>query len=314
MRQAIRSVLLGRGSRTACDLPLQFPQTEVAVWLHGLGEPRDVTMRHAVACPIPFILCVGFEDDDLPPPSPQQRLALKWVERAGNQRLLGTIEIEQEEIVASAGPQVRLYRATRCTNFCTNRLRRFTRALYVKGERWMNPGRLLPSVLDARCNEVVFTCPRPVVLVSLMQNGGGNIFPMQLMGQVGREHFAFALNSSKQAAPIVAALGQVALSTVPFGRANEVRRLGANHHRSSIDWATLPFVTQPSPLLGIPVPDFALTVRELEVEQTMPLGSHTLFIARVLSRNVYSEAPEFHRIHGLYAAHRVTRYRGSAAE
>ena len=153
-----------------------------------------------------------------------------------------------------------------------------------------------------------------MVLVSVTQGGGGNIFPMNLMGQIGREHFAFALNSRKQAAPGVAAVEQVALSTVPFGRANEVRRLGANHHRGSIDLATLPFVTQPSPLLGIPVPDFALTVRELKIEQALPLGSHTFFIARILGRHVYSEAPEFHRIHGLYAAHRVTRAQGSAAE
>src|ERR1700722_4629274 len=216
-RHAIRSALLGRGSSGACDLPMQFPQTEVAVWLHGLGEPRDVTTRHTVACPIPFTLAVGLEEDDLPPPNPLQRLMLQWVERAGSQRVLGAIEIEHQDVVATAGPQVRLYRATRCTNFCVNRLRRLTRALYIKGERRMNSNRLLPSVLDARCNEVFFTCPRAVVLVSVMQEGEGNIFPMNLMGQIGREHFAFALNSSKQAAPSVAALAQVALSTVPFG-------------------------------------------------------------------------------------------------
>jgi flavin reductase (DIM6/NTAB) family NADH-FMN oxidoreductase RutF len=170
----------------------------------------------------------------------------------------------------------------------------------------------MPSALGGCCNEVVFTCPRPVVLVSLLQaDGRGNIFPMNLMGQVGHDCFVFALNRDKQAAPAIIALGRVAISTVSIEQAEQVRQLGKNHRESSIDWTALPFATWPSPSLGIPVPDFALTVREMMIERSMPLGSHTFFIARVLSRQVRSDAPEFHRIHGLYAAKRA---RGSAAE
>ena len=110
---------------------------------------------------------------------------------------------------------------------------------------------------------------------------------MNLMGPVGQGYFVFALNSSKQGGTGSGALVDLALSTIPFEYAEQVRQLGKNHHHHSIDFDQLYFATQPSPKLGIPVPHFALAVRELRVEQTHCLGSHTFFIARILHRHVY---------------------------
>jgi flavin reductase (DIM6/NTAB) family NADH-FMN oxidoreductase RutF len=121
------------------------------------------------------------------------------------------------------------------------------------------------------------------------------------MGPVSAEYFVFALNSTNQA-PQIIERGQLAVSTVPFEQAEQVRMLGRHHRVNSIRWSDIPFATRHSTTLGIPVPEFALTVRELRVEQSTSLGSHTFFVARILDRHVYSDQPEFHRIHGLYAA------------
>jgi hypothetical protein len=51
---------------------------------------------------------------------------------------------------------------------------------------------------------VLFSCLRPVVLVSVTLGNGGNIFPMNLMGPIGNGYFAFALNSRRRAALFVA--------------------------------------------------------------------------------------------------------------
>lgn len=303
----IREALQGHpGFPQAVDLPLRSPQTEIAVWLYGLGEPRDITECHSVACPVPFTLCVGFEENEPEPLSGDQRLSLRFLARTGNKDLLGEIELRQQDIISIAGAQLYLFRATACTNLCLPRLRRWTRLLYTAGGRWKHrhSGNLQVSALDSCCNEVIFICPRPVVLVSLFECDGGNIFPMNLMGKIGREHFGFALNRNNQAAPSVGALGQLALSTVPFEKAEQVRQLGKNHRQNKIDWDKLSFTTHTSPTLGIPVPDFALTVCEMKLQKTLPLGSHTFFIARIISKTVYSNSPEFHRIHGLYAPRR----------
>ncbi|RXH54182.1 flavin reductase [Granulicella sibirica] len=306
-RKALRSRLLGHpGYSTALDLPLHSPQTEVAVWLHGMGEPRDVTHCHSVACPMPAFFCISFEKG-----VPEQSLdspgvSLHFVERAGQRQVLGKIDLQYHSTVATSGPELRLYRATDCISTCLPRHRRWIRSLYFAHERWQarRSGRPQILSLDNRCNEVVFLCPRPVVLVSLFQAGAGNIFPLNLMGRVGEHHFVFALNASKKAGAAVSNHSQFAISTVPFEQAQVVRDMGAHHHQTSIDFAHLPFSLHPSPSLGIPVPDFALTVRELQIESALPLGSHNFFIARILGTQTQTSAPEFHRIHGIYAARR----------
>jgi len=296
----IRSLLLGQ--RTVFDLPMHSPQTEIAVWLYGVGEPRDVTECHSVACPIPFMFCVASEVDSAAQAFGQEA-SLRFVERAGAGRVLGVIEMCHERVLFTHGPQLHLYRATDCRNFCISPLRRWTRAVYLAGKRWgeRRSARLQPSSLDDRCNEVAFICPRPVVLVSLSHGDEGNIFPMNLMGPASGEYFVFALNSNNQA-PRMIERGLLAISTVPFEQAEQVRLLGGHHRLTSIRWSEIPFATNRSATLGIPVPEFALTVRELQVEQSTPLGSHTFFVARIVDRQVHLDRPEFHRIHGLYAA------------
>jgi flavin reductase (DIM6/NTAB) family NADH-FMN oxidoreductase RutF len=306
LRSAVRSFLLGQsGFSTAFDLPLQSPQTEVAVWLHGLGEPRDVTFCHSVACPMPCIFCIAFETDGLEQAADHQRVSLHFVERTASSRLLGQIDLDYQDTITTTGPELRLYRATACIETCLPSYRRWMRSLYLARERWkaLRSGRSQISSLDSRCNEIVFFCPRPIVLVSLFHGSSGNIFPMNLMGMVEEGYFVFALNRSKKSAGAVAAAAELAISTIPFEHAELARGLGPNHSQNSIDFARLPFGTFPSRTLGIPVPEFSLAVRELRVEKVLPLGSHDFFVARIIGTQVHVSAPEFYRIHGLYAAH-----------
>jgi flavin reductase (DIM6/NTAB) family NADH-FMN oxidoreductase RutF len=94
--------------------------------------------------------------------------------------------------------------------------------------------------------------------------------------------------------------GRVALSSIPFETAEVARQLGKQHLLSSIDWSQLPFRVKGSSSFGIPVPEFALWVRELQVQAVVELGSHTFFVARVLQEEVYSDGPGFFMIHGIY--------------
>jgi hypothetical protein len=94
--------------------------------------------------------------------------------------------------------------------------------------------------------------------------------------------------------------GRVALSSVPFEKADVARQLGKHHLQSAIDWKQLPFKVRSSARFGFPVPEFALRVKELEVEAVEELGSHTFFVARVLREEMYASGPNFFMIHGIY--------------
>jgi flavin reductase (DIM6/NTAB) family NADH-FMN oxidoreductase RutF len=130
---------------------------------------------------------------------------------------------------------------------------------------------------------------------------------MNLMGHIGNGYFAFALNSRRRAAPLVERAGRAALSSIPFGQASVARQLGKNHFRESANWSEIPFQTLRSTALGIPVPAFASRVREMEIEAIRKLGSHTLFVARIIRDERWSDSPQFFMIHGLYQAWRRNR-------
>ena len=161
---------------------------------------------------------------------------------------------------------------------------------------------------------VFFICPRPVVLVSVVHDGSGNVFPMNLMGPVGEGRFAFSLNSTRHAAPIVGRAGRLAISNVPFDQAALARQLGRNHMKDSIDMTHLPFAARMSPEFGFPSPEFAVRVREMEVEFTERLGSHTFFITRMVHDEQVSASPEFFYVHGIYQAWRLRNHIAAPAQ
>ena len=81
-RKAIKTLLLGDAvvpEEFATGIP--DPQSEIAVWLHGMGQPIDVTYRQSTVCSSPFRICVAFLPDRIPTPTQLNRLALKFCER-----------------------------------------------------------------------------------------------------------------------------------------------------------------------------------------------------------------------------------------
>jgi hypothetical protein len=139
--------------------------------------------------------------------------------------------------------------------------------------------------------------------VCVADGDGGNVFPMNLLGELGGDYFGFALNHRKRASPLVRRLGHLTVSTVPLNKKDLVRQLGKNHYRESISWQELPFALRHLSSSDIAAPEFAIRVKELQVFDSLPLGSHDFFLARTV-RTVTTPGEEFHMIHGHYCAYR----------
>jgi flavin reductase (DIM6/NTAB) family NADH-FMN oxidoreductase RutF len=161
---------------------------------------------------------------------------------------------------------------------------------------------------DSRAMIVFYLCPRPTGLVTVGDLEHGNLFPMNLMGSVGGDYFAFALNRNR-AAPLVESARTIVLSTVPLEQEAVVSSLGKNHRKTSIDWSELPFTTINPRNIDAPVPSFALSACKMQVEEVRDLGSHTLFVAKKLAEQRLAEGPELFLAHGMYKAwlHRAKR-------
>jgi flavin reductase (DIM6/NTAB) family NADH-FMN oxidoreductase RutF len=308
-RKAIQKIIFGNSL-----LPQAFtrevaePQTEITVWLHGMGAPIDVTHRHSMACADPFTVCLAFDQGQRPAKEDRTRLSLKFCEQDGR-RVLGEIslDLKSASVVAASGTELVLFQARSSRNYCLPKahiLAHYLRHRYLLWRKTDIPGRKM-SFLERRAVMVMFIRPHPVVLLSLSGTSGGNIFPMNIMGDLGSGYFAFALKEEKLAAHLVEQAGRVALSNVPIAQTSVAYQLGANHRRQAIDWHTLPFAIKASSVLHIPVPSFALHVREMEIKSVHRLGSHMFFVAQILSDERVDQSASLCIVHGFYQAWRL---------
>jgi flavin reductase (DIM6/NTAB) family NADH-FMN oxidoreductase RutF len=291
-----------------CAVALRAPQSEVRVLLHGLGSPCDVTGRHMIACASPFTIGIGLDAQASMQVADASSLSLKFFEQAGEQRLLAEIELHLSTSVPAGTQELFLFAVGSVQNYCLPRPRLWAHYLflaYLRTRGTRKPGEIPMVARGVHAGIVCFICPRPVVLVSVAERDGGNMFPMNLMGPVGEGYFAFSLNTTRQASPLVQRIGRVALSDLPFEQSDRARELRGNHKRESIRWRDLPFPTRTSAAFGIPIPDFALRVREMEIEAVRRLGSHTVFVARIVHEERCAEGPQFFMIHGIYHAWRL---------
>ncbi len=287
------------------DLGLLEPQSEVEVWLDGLGTRIDVTHRHLMSCGAPLTICIALDGDQAGSETLRKRLALCFHERGGRQQLLGEIGLRFVSSFHAGTRQLYLFQVTGYRNHCLPLLRRWADYLqYARAQRRNRDNDVPLTTRETRAMIVFYLCPRPVALVTVEDTQARNMFPMNLMGPVGDGYFAFALNSNRAAAPLVERARRVVLSSVPLNQSALISRLGANHRRVSIEWDQLPFATVRPKIIDVRVAEFALKVREMHVEAVHPLGSHTLFVAKMIAEESLAEGPQLFSAHGMYQAWR----------
>jgi flavin reductase (DIM6/NTAB) family NADH-FMN oxidoreductase RutF len=305
-RKFLKRVVLGPVDYPQqCAVGLREPQADVAVWLHGIGDPCDVTYNHFMACGGPFTIGVGLDGARQQLMKENTRPALKFLQRYGSQQLLGEIALRWRSMVPVGDQQLALFQVKDYRNYCLPPARLWARyAQYAYQRSRADHSDVAITTHEIHAMIVFYICPRPVTLVSVVHGTTGNIFPMNLMGPIGNSYFCFALNSATPVANLVERAGEIALSNIPLEQSSLAFQFGKHHRREGIDLSRLPFATRTSAALGLPAPEFALRVREMQIESARKLGSHTMFVARTVQDEHWKDGLEFFVEHGIYRAWR----------
>jgi flavin reductase (DIM6/NTAB) family NADH-FMN oxidoreductase RutF len=284
-----------------CPVGLRDPQADVAVWLHGMGTACNVTRNHLMACGAPFTIGIGLDDGWKQFNNRNAPLTLKFCERHPNQRLLGEIALQWASVLPVGNQQLALFHVKDYRNYCLPKARLWAHYLrYARQRSRLPKPDVAIAAREIHAMIVFYICPRPVALVSVVHGTIGNIFPMNLMGSIGNEHFCFALNSATPVTDLVERVGGIAVTSIPMEQRSLAIQFGKHHREKSIDLGQLPFATKRSTALGLPVPEFALRVREMKIESARMLGSHTMFVARVVQDERRENGLEFFVEHGIY--------------
>jgi flavin reductase (DIM6/NTAB) family NADH-FMN oxidoreductase RutF len=281
---------------------LRQPQGEIAVYLYGFGAPLDVTERHTVACCAPFVIGISIGGTGNTVTRKGSAIYLRFCERGGDKRVLGVIQLAPKGVISLGQSELILFDVIGSTNYCLARLRLWAHYLPAAYSNWrrFRTFDVKMRSREIRASQVAFIRPHPLMLGSVNGESGGNVFPMNLLGDLGNDYFAFALKDSRRAAHLVERVGCIAVSNVPLSLCSVAFKLAINHTKESADWNQLPFPLTLSRNLLIPVPASAPRVREMEVDQVHKIGSHTLFIARIISDQWHSNDPQVHIVHGFY--------------
>lgn len=313
-RRLLKNALLGpAGALQKCHLGLCNPQNEVEVWLEGRRHRINVTGCHLMACGAPLLIGIGLNQLERGSAVVSERPRLCFYRRTGEPRRLGEICLELQSDLCFGDRVLSLFRTAGSTNLSLPWLQVLAHSMVHERARRQSKDFDVPITgSDTRAMAVFYLCPRPIALVTVGNQQDGNLFPMNLMGPLGGDFFAFALNSSRAAAPRVEQARRIVMTAVPPEQAGTIAALGRNHRRSSIDWKQLPFpIIRPS-LIDAPIPSFALNIWELEVETIHRLGSHTLFVARVVAKETLSAGSQLFVAHGMYEASQRRHAKGNA--
>jgi len=303
VKDIAKRVLFGSQVLQLVDLDLPERQQDVAVWLTGFDQPRDVTHLHAIACASPLLVCMAVSADVVSEPN-RRTLALEIHERTGQNRRLARIGLRLSQLIKLKDAAFALFAITACSIDCLPRT--YFWAQYFQRTYWRWRDKVVPNVrlqlTDSQTMIALFLCPRPVVLVTTLEHSkeqftpemaAGNIFPMNLMGYLDESYFGFALNTERLASQAVKRAERVVLSSIPFDCAPLARKLSKNHLQNSADWDNLPFAVDRTRGFGLPVPAFASRVREIDVVHIEELGSHTFFLGRIRRDQRYESQQEF---------------------
>lgn len=289
-------------------IALRDPQDTIAVAWRSGHQRVDVTHRNVVAALRPLTIAIGSTPAAEVNGPARAASRLEFVDRL-TEVILGSLELGTARPVEAAGVVANLFEVTGGEDQCLGWVRRTidTRLRQMRGRRTSEPYNFTLAPDALRQLLVFYICPRPVVLVSVDDGQHSNIFPMDLIGPVGPHLFTLALRTTSQSVATMSSARRMAISSLPASQRETAYRLGAHHGQTKVDWSALPFRVVRSTTFGLPVPHIAPRIRELEAVHVETIGSHTLFVTRVVSDTGPTDGALLHHTGGWHQHLRTTR-------
>jgi flavin reductase (DIM6/NTAB) family NADH-FMN oxidoreductase RutF len=277
------------------------PTLQLRVCLQIPGGEIDISRNHAIVALRPLTIAAATDQLD----AAILHGMRPWTvlrEPAADGRVLGRIRFRFHRSLAVGDVNICLFQTERGQDYCAAPLHRQITYLH---ERWKmyrdkNPRNIhmVPSELFSLW--ILHDVPRPVLLVSYGSMTRANMFPMDLLGPLSNGWFVLGLHTTSPALNVWRESRRIAVSTVPLRYKSTVYGMGRNHREPFLDPAALPASCAPSGTYRIPVPDAALSVRELRIEDSLDLGSHVLFVAATQTLDNRAAGPQMCHVHRFY--------------
>lgn len=302
MKAMLKRLAFGPAPMSAhVTVGLAHPNTVTRVMLEGLDELIDVSRDHVPVSLRP--LCIGLcLDPDISEATLRAaRLELVLADWDEPHEIRGRIALAYQQTI---GTRLRVFEATGSKNYClsvSHMLAREARDSYYRRRKKQNPYNFVMTPDALRALNVYYMRPRPVSLVTVMDGGESDLFPMDLIGGLSSGGFTMALRSTSPAIRLMEHSRRIAVSAIPASFKQAAYALGSHHTTLCVDWNHLPFSVISSQEFALPVPRDALLVRELEIQAVHRVHSHTFFVTSIMRETRCGDGDAFCHIAGPYA-------------
>ncbi len=150
-----------------------------------------------------------------------------------------------------------------------------------------------------------YSYPRRVRIISFKQDDYFNIFPMDLLGDINENnHYVFGLRHTNVTLSKIIETKKIVVSEVSYKYKDVIYQLGKHHGSNPPTLDSLPFKTMHSEKFGFYIPDWVYSYKEIEILNTIDLGSHMLLWGKVVHEKKLKEPAG-----NLYDVHFLLYYR-----
>jgi flavin reductase (DIM6/NTAB) family NADH-FMN oxidoreductase RutF len=263
---------------------LRFPQQSIEVRLVAAAREFNVTVNNAIAALKPLTIAIGLDAHMSSAIESVPESELQFIDPY-SKRPIGILRLRRIQSWKTAGAVLGLFEVRSGRHRCARWPRRaWDRWMYQRAARKNSrPDSFSLAPDEVEQTMIFYLCPRPVFLVSVDDGKHSNVFPMDLVGPIAPDRFTLALRNTSPSVGTIQNERRVALSSIAAADYRIAYQLGAHHKKLAIDCDALPFELLRSRIFSLPVPAIALRVREIEVIDFQSIGSHTLFVGRLVS-------------------------------
>jgi flavin reductase (DIM6/NTAB) family NADH-FMN oxidoreductase RutF len=280
------------------------PQQAISVSLISNGNAVDVTRCHAIASLQPLSVAIRLD-------AATRGLAsgtLAFTDLV-SRKTIGSLQIGRITSKDTDGANIGVFRIIQSDQRCLPWPRRPWNEMFQARaiRRFRKPHNFYMPPADVQKLMVFYICPRPVVLVTVSEDAHSNIFPMDLIGTLGNQLFTLALRNTSVSVPTMVSARRLAISGIRSENKDIAYKLGEHHKREFVDWGSLPLPIFRTEHLKLPAIASALWVKELTVDSSEVIGSHTFFACRIVSDYQLSSGLQLHHTSGFHQEYRRRR-------
>ena len=290
-----------------CLAPKSFSQPLQVYLVNGRRIKKNVTTQHQFVGYSPLVF--AFSDAALP-----QNIQLVFLPR-----LLQPNEIFMQKDAIAVLNLKRIHQGTAANSTVffyqgTNGAHRFQSAFHQLINSLYNrlynkkPGNVFLYSNLYKQVQIAYAVPRAIALITVSDGSKYNLFPTDLHGQVNSELYIISLRTGGKACEQVEAAGKLLISEVDCNAYKMVYALGKNHMQPLKPKTHFTFSALLSSTFGWPVPDYALSYKELILQDAFTHGIHKILLFKIINSIAIMPATgTLAHIHNSYASWRYKK-------